>query len=185
MGAKLILMTQTVETAFDTRAFRQALGQFPTGVCIVTATVEGERLGMTVSSFNSLSLMPPLVLFSIDRRAASLPLWERAEAYAVNVLAENQKDLSNRFARSLTNKWEAISHAEGLSAAPILPGAIAIFECEAFARHDGGDHLLLVAKVKRFHVNEDRWPLVFGKGRYAALAPSELPAPLWPLAIHY
>jgi len=184
MGTAAI-MTAVVETAFDTRAFRQALGQFPTGVCIVTAKVEGEPLGMTVSSFNSLSLAPPLILFSIDRKAASLPLWMKAEAYAVNVLAENQKDLSNRFARSLANKWEATSYSDGFMGVPLLPGVIAVFECAAYARHDGGDHMLFIAEVKRFRDHGDRQPLVFGKGRYAALQPTEFAAPLWPLDIHY
>ena len=185
MGAKSIIMTATAETAFDTRAFRHALGQFPTGVCIVTSEVAGQRLGMTVSSFNSLSLDPPLVLFSIDRRAASLPLWEKAEAYAVNVLAENQKDLSNRFARSLANKWEATNYSGGFLNAPVLPGAVAVFECAAFAKHDGGDHTLFIAEVKHFRTYADRQPLVFAKGRYATLQASELTAPLWPLDIHY
>lgn len=178
-------MTAGVETAFDTRAFRQALGQFPTGVCIVTTKVEGQPLGMTISSFNSLSLAPPLILFSIDRKAASLPLWEKAEACAVNVLAENQKELSNRFARSLANKWEAICYSDGFKDVPLLPGVIAVFECAAYARHDGGDHMLFIAEVKRFSAHGDRQPLVFGKGLYGALQPSELAAPLWPLDIHY
>lgn len=178
-------MTAVVETAFDTRAFRQALGQFPTGVCIVTAKVDGKPLGMTVSSFNSLSLTPPLILFSIDRTAASLPLWKKAKAYAVNVLAENQKELSNRFARSLANKWEATSYRDGFMDVPLLPGVTAVFECVAHARHDGGDHTLFIAEVKHFRAYGDRLPLVFGKGRYAALQPTELAAPLWPLDIHY
>jgi len=178
-------MTAVVETAFDTRSFRRALGQFPTGVCIVTTKVEGARLGMTVSSFNSLSLDPPLVLFSIDQRAASLPLWEKAEVYTVNVLAENQKDLSNRFARPLANKWEAMSYSDGYMNAPVLPGVIAVFECAAFAKHDGGDHTLFIAEVKCFRTYADRQPLVFSKGRYATLQPSELEAPIWPLDIHY
>ncbi len=92
-------MTVRMEPAFDLRSFRRALGHFPTGVCVVTSQVDSALVGMTMSSFNSLSLDPPLVLFSIDRRAASLPLWERAEGYTINVLAENQKDISNRFAR--------------------------------------------------------------------------------------
>lgn len=185
MGAKPIIMTVTMETDFDTKAFRHALGQFPTGVCIVTAKVEGIRLGMTVSSFNSLSLDPPLILFSIDRRAASLPQWEKAAAYAVNVLAENQKDLSNRFARSLANKWEATDYKGGFMDVPLLPGAVAVFECTAFAKHDGGDHTLFIAEVKHFRTYADRQPLVFGKGRYATLQASDLAAPLWPLDIHY
>lgn len=178
-------MTTEAHTVLDTRAFRHALGQFPTGVCVVTAAVKGERLGMTISSFNSLSLDPPLVLFSVDRRAASLPLWEKANAYAINVLAENQKDISNRFARSLTNKWEGIAWSTGTARAPLLPGTAAVFECTAWAAHDGGDHRLFIARVVRFTASQDRMPLVFGKGRYAALQSSEFTAPLWPLDIHY
>jgi flavin reductase (DIM6/NTAB) family NADH-FMN oxidoreductase RutF len=178
-------MTARMQEAFDTRAFRHALGQFPTGVCVVTAMVDGTRLGMTVSSFNSLSLDPPLVLFSIDRRAASLALWERAEAVAVHVLAENQKDISNRFARALANKWEGMSASEGASGAPVLPGVAAVFECAVWARHDGGDHTLFILAVEHFLNFSDRKPLVFGKGRYAALQSSDATAPLWPLDIHY
>src|SRR5262245_42316779 len=170
-----------MQEAFDTRAFRHALGQFPTGVCVVTATVDGVRLGMTVSSFNSLSLDPPLVLFSIDRRAASLALWERAKAIAVHVLAENQKDVSNRFAQALANKWEGVSCSEGVLGAPLLPGVAAIFECAVWARHGGGDHTLFILEVVRFHSFADRHPLVFGKGRYSALQASDIAAPLWPL----
>jgi flavin reductase (DIM6/NTAB) family NADH-FMN oxidoreductase RutF len=178
-------MTARMQEAFDTRAFRHALGQFPTGVCVVTAIVEGTRLGMTVSSFNSLSLDPPLVLFSIDRRAVSLVLWERAEAVAVHVLAENQKDVSNRFARALANKWEGMSCGEGASGAPVLPGVAAVFECAIWARHEGGDHTLFILEVRHFRSFADRQPLVFGKGRYAALQSSGVTAPLWPLDIHY
>jgi flavin reductase (DIM6/NTAB) family NADH-FMN oxidoreductase RutF len=174
-----------MKEAFDSRAFRHALGQFPTGVCVVTAMVDGARLGMTVSSFNSLSLDPPLVLFSIDRRAASLPMWERAAAVAVHVLAENQKDISSRFARALANKWEGMSVSEGLRGTPLLPGVAAVFECAVWTRYEGGDHTLFILAVERFLSFADRKPLVFGKGRYAALQSSDVTAPLWPLDIHY
>jgi flavin reductase (DIM6/NTAB) family NADH-FMN oxidoreductase RutF len=128
-------MTVTMEQAFDVRSFRRALGHFPTGVCIVTSRVGGARLGMTVSSFNSLSLEPPLILSSIDVGTTSLPLWRQAKGYAVNVLAENQKDLSNRFAKSGSNKWEATTYAEGLFGAPLLPGVVArlpVAHCRSF-----------------------------------------------------
>ncbi|WP_210341825.1 flavin reductase family protein [Rhizobium setariae] len=173
------------EAVIDPRAFRQALGQFPTGVCVVTCMVDSERLGMTMSSFNSVSLDPPLVLFSIDHRAASLPLWEKAESYAINVLSENQKDVSNRFARPLSKKWEGARFANGGSDAPVLRGVAAVFECAPWARHDGGDHILFIARVKRFLTSADRRPLVFCQGRYAKLEPTESVAPLWPLDIHY
>jgi len=176
-------MTVETEAAFDPRAFRQALGQFPTGVCVVTCTVGGERLGMTMSSFNSLSLDPPLVLFSIDRRAASLPMWEKAEEYAVNVLSENQQDISNRFARPLANKWEGARFERGRLDAPVLHGIAAVFECVRWAKHEGGDHTLFIAEVKCFRSSVEREPLVFSKGHYAALQSTEFVAPLWPLDI--
>ena len=178
-------MTVRMEPAFDLRSFRRALGHFPTGVCIVTSQVERARVGMTVSSFNSLSLEPPLVLFSIDGKGAGLPLWERAEGYAVNVLAENQKDLSDRFARSGSKKWEGTTYADGLFGAPVLPGVAAVLECAAWATHAGGDHVLFIAEVKRFRTSPDRRPLVFSKGRYAKLHETEFAASIWPLDIHY
>jgi len=169
----------------DPMELRRALGQFPTGVCIVTARVDGEALGMTMSSFNSLSLSPPLVLFSIDNRALGLPLWDRAKGYAVHVLAETQQALSNRFARPSPTKWEGVAFREGLHGAPVLPGVAAVFECSAAFRHDGGDHRLFVAQVERLATDPDRRPLVFAQGRYAALHKSDERADLWPLDIHY
>jgi flavin reductase (DIM6/NTAB) family NADH-FMN oxidoreductase RutF len=178
-------MTVTAEMAFDTRAFRQALGHFPTGVCVVTSVVDGVALGMTVNSFNSLSLDPPLILFSIDGRAPSLPQWERARGFAVNVLAENQKDVSDRFARPRSRKWEGMSYSAGFLDSPVLPGVAAVLECAAWAQHEGGDHVLFIAEVKRFRTSPERSPLVFCKGRYAELHQTEFAASLWPLDIHY
>ncbi len=169
----------------DEKAFRTCLGQFPTGVCIVTANVGGELAGMTISSFNSLSLDPPLVLFSIGRKARSLALWERAEALAINMLSESQQALSNRFARPGGNKWEGLQFSRGLGGAPLLAGCVAILECLAHGRHDAGDHRLVIAEVKRFTTNPARAPLVFCKGAYNALKPRNEPAALWPLDIHY
>jgi len=171
---------------FDARAFRNALGAFPTGVCVVTARApDGEDLGMTMSSFNSLSLQPPLVLFSIGRQSHSLAQWQRAEGYAVNVLAENQKDISGRFAKPLGNKWAALEFDRGHAGAPLLRGVVARFECRAFARHDGGDHVLFIAEVLKFRIFENRMALLSYQGNYGAVKPGDEPAPLWPLAIHY
>lgn len=179
-------MSSTAGAGFDPRGFRTALGQFPTGVCIVTARAhDGEDLGMTISSFNSLSLDPPLVLFSIDRRAHGLPKWRTVEGYAINVLAETQKEASGRFARPLGEKWAGIDFDRGHADAPLLRGVNASFECGPFACHDGGDHLLFVGRVVRFRTFADRTPLIFCKGEYGALKPTGETAPLWPLAIHY
>jgi flavin reductase (DIM6/NTAB) family NADH-FMN oxidoreductase RutF len=178
-------MTVTMEPAFDLRSFRRALGHFPTGVCVVTSQVDAVLVGMTISSFNSLSLEPPLVLFSIEGRGTGLPLWKRAKGYAINVLAENQKDLSDRFAKSGSNKWEGTTYASGLFGAPVLPGVAAVLECAAWATHAGGDHVLFIVEVKRFRMSADRRPLVFSKGRYAKLHETEFAASIWPLDIHY
>jgi flavin reductase (DIM6/NTAB) family NADH-FMN oxidoreductase RutF len=174
-----------MEPVFDVGAFRQALGQFPTGVCVVTTEIGAEKLGMTISSFNSLSLDPPLILFGIDRRAASLPLWEQAGCYTVNVLSENQGNLSSRFSRKLSNKWEGVVLDTSSADGPVLPGAAAIFHCERWAVHDGGDHLLFIGRVTSFRCFRDRRPLVFSKGQYAALQSEAEHAPAWPLGIHY
>lgn len=178
-------MTVRMEPSFDAKAFRHALGHFPTGVCVVTSRVEGALVGMTVNSFNSLSLDPPLVLFSIAASAASLPLWRKAEGYAINVLAENQRELSDRFAKSGGKKWEGATYAEGLFGAPVMPGVAAALECAAWATYPGGDHVLFIAEVKRFRTAAGRRPLVFSNGRYAKLQETEFAASLWPLDIHY
>lgn len=171
---------------FDARAFRNALGTFPTGVCVVTArTPDGEDIGMTMSSFNSLSLQPPLVLFSIGRQSHSLAQWRRAEGYAINVLADSQKEISGRFARPLGNKWAALEFDRGHAGAPLLRGVIARFECRVFSHHDGGDHMLFIAEVVRHQVFPNRAPLLSYRGNYGAVKPGDEPAPLWPLDIHY
>ncbi|MBX4862488.1 flavin reductase family protein [Rhizobium sophorae] len=169
----------------DVRSFRQALGQFPTGVCVVTSVIGTEKLGVTISSFNSLSLDPPLILFSIDRRAASLSLWMQAECYAINVLSENQADLSSRFSRPLTNKWEGFACETKVGHGVIIPGVAAVFHCAPWAAHDGGDHLLFIGRVTSFQSFCDRRPLVFSQGRYAALESGSHNEVSWPLAIHY
>ncbi|MEM7777328.1 MAG: flavin reductase family protein [Pseudomonadota bacterium] len=170
---------------FDTRAFRTCLGQFPTGVCVVTTDVESQLVGMTISSFNSVSLDPPLILFSITRSSRSLPLWQRASAYAVNVLSENQQNLSNRFSRQSPDKWEGITFSRGFAGAPVLPGTAAALECSTYAQHDAGDHVLFIARVERFIAQPSRSPLVFCKGSYGTLKKSGESADLWPLDIHY
>lgn len=158
--------------AFNATTFRQALGQFPTGICVLTSVVEGVLLGMTASSFNSLSLNPPLVLFSIDGHAASLPLWLKAHGYALNVLAERQTEMSERFANPCSNKWKGMRYAIGLFGAPLLPGAAASFECAAESTRELGDHILFIGAVKRFQMVPDHRPLVFHGGRYRRLRSS-------------
>lgn len=162
--------------SFDARRFRDALGQFPTGIVVVTANASsGGRIGMTVSSFNSVSLDPPLVLFSVLRRANSFVAWQSVTRYAVHVLSEEQEELSNRFARPMGDKWIGLPPLRGETGLPILPNALATFECEAHARHDGGDHEIFVGRVVALRENPAKRgrPLVFFDGRYRRLAAAD------------
>jgi flavin reductase (DIM6/NTAB) family NADH-FMN oxidoreductase RutF len=152
---------------------RAALGQFPTGVVIVTAlTPGGERIGMTMNSFSSVSLEPPLVLFSINRRALSYPKWQTVSRYAINVLNDEQEKLSIQFAHSEGDKWNGVELASERYGVPILPTALISFECEAYARYDGGDHEIFIGRVVRIYEGNAnrRHPLVFFEGRYRQLA---------------
>lgn len=156
---------------FDERTFRGALSAFATGVAVVTTvTKDGERLGLTVSSFNSVSLSPPLVLFSVGKRALTFPAWQQAQRYVVNVLGEHQQDLSNRFGRASANKWEGLDVAmcEG---GPVLADALVAFDCSAYNRYDAGDHDILVGRVIGIgSLSEPQArPLIFFGGRYRQL----------------
>jgi len=164
----------------DTRRFRDALGQFPTGVTIITTmTAGGDRLGMTISSFNSLSLDPPLVLFSIWRETNSFTAWQSAERYAINVLSEDQEELSTKFARAKGEKWIGQTVLNGKTGLPLLPNAVIVFECEAYDRYDGGDHEIFVGRVVELHENRAKRgrPLVFFGGQYRRLGGVEADAP--------
>ncbi|WP_249780735.1 flavin reductase family protein [Bradyrhizobium sp. dw_78] len=159
--------------SFDGREFRTALGYFPTGVIIATAFAEGgEPIGMTMSSFNSVSLDPPLVLFSIHRESSSFSQWQKCTRYAINVLADDQEELSNRFASSKGRKWEGMMPTIGRTGVPYLGEAPVSFECEAYAAYDGGDHEIFVARVLEIRKREgkDELPLLFYGGRYRKLA---------------
>jgi flavin reductase (DIM6/NTAB) family NADH-FMN oxidoreductase RutF len=151
---------------------RNALGQFPTGVAVVTTrSADGEDLGMTVSSFNSLSLSPPLVLFSIDERAKSLPKWRNTRGYAINVLANHQQPLSVRFAQTLADKWTGVPFERGHAGAPILKETAACFVCRPYAQHESGDHVLFIAEILHVAVNHAATPLIFCQGCYGDLQP--------------
>jgi len=156
------------------RRFRNALAMFATGVAVITAPrEEGLPVGITVASFNSVSLDPPLVLFSVDRRCLSLGDLRSARRYAVNVLAEAQQDISNRFARANSGKWEGIGFSKrNEDSHVLLPDALATFECEPYAMHDGGDHVIFIGRVIRPQARQDGRPLIFFGGKYRALEDS-------------
>lgn len=155
------------------RILRDAFGTFATGVVIVTANHAGERLGATVSSFNSVSLDPPLISFSIARNAKAVHGWNNVNQFAVSVLAQSQADLSTRFARSLGDKWTGVStFLAGSIDARLISGALLWFECEVYNRYDGGDHIMILGRVVAAMRNsEAAAPLLFFGGAYRSVAP--------------
>ena len=149
------------------QALRAALGRFATGVTIITCLDgRGEAVGLTANSFASLSLDPPLVLWSLRKASASRPAFEAARHFAINVLAETQVDLSRRFASAaVPDKFAEGAWAPGLGGVPVLAGCAAVFECQAEACHDIGDHLLFIGRVHRL-ADVAVPPLLFQGGHY-------------------
>jgi flavin reductase (DIM6/NTAB) family NADH-FMN oxidoreductase RutF len=155
--------------SFDTRAFRQALGSFPTGVAVVTAG-EGQHVGITVNSFTSVSLEPPLVLWCIDKRSDRFEAFARAKHFTISVLGTAHEAVSARLSRQGSHSLDGIELLPTKLGPPALGEALAWFECENYALHDAGDHAILLGRVLHFARHEAGAPLVFFQGRYGALA---------------
>jgi flavin reductase (DIM6/NTAB) family NADH-FMN oxidoreductase RutF len=159
----------SLEPVFDARALRDALGRFTTGVTIVTTLdADGAPVGLTANSFNSLSLDPPLVLWSLRRVSPSLDAFTRAQRFAVNVLGEAQVDLSRRFASPVEDKFAEGVWAPGIGGVPVLAGCAAVFECERFAQQEAGDHVLFFGRVIALS-EAPVPPLLFQAGHYRML----------------
>jgi flavin reductase (DIM6/NTAB) family NADH-FMN oxidoreductase RutF len=155
---------------FEPVQFRDALGRFTTGVCVVTAAIEGAApFGMTINSFASLSLAPPLVLWSLQKNSGLAPQWAQAGRYAINILSADQQSLANRYARKDNHQLAREDYHLGGQQLPLIDGAIASLECAIAARHDGGDHIILVGEVLGITLGENTEPLVFYGGQYAHL----------------
>ncbi|RSZ59766.1 flavin reductase family protein [Massilia atriviolacea] len=155
---------------FDRQYFRQALSQFATGVTIVTAALPGGRLaGVTINSFNAVSLDPPLVLWSLAHAASCMADFELADAYVVNVLAEGQAALAQRFARPGEDRFAQVGFTRSASGQPLLDGTVACFECRARSRYPEGDHAIFVGMVERCQFHPHR-SLGFHRGRFIALS---------------
>ena len=162
---------QVSSTGDVQRDLRVALGRFPTGVAVITALdAEGLAIGLTVSSFNTVSLEPPLVVWSLQLSSRHLQTFETTQSYAINILSQAQVEVSNLFASSLGNPFEAVEWAPGLSGVPLLAGCCAWFEVDNFQQLDGGDHRLYLGKVRRFAADPSPVPLVFHDGDYAGLS---------------
>lgn len=151
--------------------FRNVLGAFPTGVTVVTTRDDaGNLYGVTASSFNSVSLDPPLILWSIGKASSSYQAMINATYWNVHVLAEDQDLVSATFAKSSDDKFATVEYSEGLHGAPVIAGCAALLQCQIEHQYEGGDHVILVGRVLDF-TDFGKQPLVFGRGRYARLAP--------------
>ena len=151
---------------FDPQAFRDALGSFVTGVTIVTARDEaGRPYGLTANSFNSVSLDPPMVLWSLSLRSRTLPVFRDATSWAVHVLAADQQPMSDRFARPGEDKFAGLAVMDGPEGAPLIEGYAARFGCRARFEYEGGDHAIFLGEVVDFDRREAA-PLIYHGGRY-------------------
>lgn len=158
-----------VDTALSSLVLRAAFGRFATGVTIVSCrAADGSPVGLTANSFNSLSLDPPLVLWSLRVVSANLDNFREASHFAVNVLAENQVDLSRRFASPMPDKFADGQWSEGQGGVPVLAGCAAVFECEQVSSQVAGDHVLFIGQVLCLS-EAPVTPLVFQSGHYRTL----------------
>jgi flavin reductase (DIM6/NTAB) family NADH-FMN oxidoreductase RutF len=155
--------------AIDPREFRNTLGCFATGVTVITTTdANGKPVGLTANSFTSVSLDPPMVLFCLDRKVASFEAFNQGGGFAVNILTEEQKEISNRFATSGDDKWEGVSFDTWDGTSPIIPNSLANMECRVSEIFEGGDHIIILGKVTRIASGEAT-PLLYWRGQYATI----------------
>jgi flavin reductase (DIM6/NTAB) family NADH-FMN oxidoreductase RutF len=166
----MAFMSRTLRAApptFGADDFRAALAMFATGVTIVTARgVDGAPIGLTANSFNSVSIEPPLVLWSLSRQAGSMPGFARGSHYAINILAADQLALAERFASKALDRFDGVACSIGAGGAPLIDGAAATFECFNRSRYEEGDHVIFVGEVERCARREGAQPLIFHGGKY-------------------
>lgn len=165
------LKTEPALEPIDPTELRRCLGSFVTGVTVITVLDdEGNPIGMTANSFNSVSLDPPLIVWSLRLNASTFGVYSKAKRFVVNILAEDQVDVSNRFARSGPDRFDGIAWRKGLGGVPLIDGCAAHLECSTEQTYPGGDHLLFLGRVERI-VNATRRPLAFGAGKYMVVHP--------------
>ncbi|HSW16035.1 MAG TPA: flavin reductase [Ramlibacter sp.] len=160
--------------AIEPKLFRQLLGCFPTGVAVITTnTAQGLPVGLTCNSFSSVSLEPPLVLFSLRKASSLLGAFTEADSFAINILSQSQDQLSGRFASSkIVDKFEGVAWRSGPLGTPLIDDCLASFECSVHARHEAGDHVIFIGEVKHMADGSADHALVFYKGAYMMLAES-------------
>jgi flavin reductase (DIM6/NTAB) family NADH-FMN oxidoreductase RutF len=160
-------------SAIDPRDFRNALGTFATGVTIITAAdADGKPYGLTCNSFASVSLNPPLVLWSLVVYSSSLTVFQNATHFAVNILGVSQQALANKFAKSGEDKFAGIEWRPGLGNAPVLAESVANFQCRSVNRYYGGDHVIFLGAVEAYSYS-GKEPLLFARGKYGRFGPDD------------
>jgi 4-hydroxyphenylacetate 3-hydroxylase, reductase component len=165
---------QLMPTGGDKRALRNALGCFPTGVAVVTAHMaDRQPMGITVNSFASVSLEPPLILWCVDRRSRRFETFANADFFAISVLGATHEAVSHRLAQPGEHRLDGISLVTTELGLPALADALAVFECRRESVYDGGDHAVLLGRVVQFGCRAAGAPLVFFRGRYFALPDNE------------
>ncbi len=164
-------MTSTENSQLDQRAFRDAVGSFATGVMVMTCNGGAEGLiGVTMNSFSSVSLDPPLVSFCIADSLTEFEALLKTDLFALNLLNEDQQELSNQFAKTGPGKWRGVSYREGANSAPIIEPNHGVLLCTKHAQYECGDHYIVVARVDDIEIGDEAPPLLFYKGRYRKLS---------------
>ena len=153
----------------DAREYRSILGRFVTGVTVMTVQTEGQRAGVTANSFNTVSLDPPLILWSLALKAPSLSLFRASDHFGVNILADHQEDVAMSFAHPAEDKFAGVETIAGDHGMPLIAGAMAHLECRVAHRYPGGDHEIIVGEILRMSSCEAT-PLVFHAGNFAKVA---------------
>lgn len=159
-------------TVIEPAHFREALGHYASGITVVTTHLDGEPIGFTCQSFHSVSMSPPLVSFSVMADSASYPKIRQAGRFAVNILSEDQVDISNQFARRGIDKWQGIERHESPLGNPLIADSLHWLDCEIYAEHEAGDHIIVIGQVKALNLNVEAatQPLLYYKGQYRNIA---------------
>lgn len=168
MGSQPLIDSDTAD--WDDEHFRSVLGHFCSGLTIVAAQYQGHPVGMTCQSFFSVSINPPLVAVSVAKTSTTYPLIRSVGSMTINVLARDQLDVSNAFAKSGTDKWAGVSWQPGqVLHHPVIDGVVASLECDLESETEAGDHLVIIARVRHLRADSDRQPLLFYRGKYHRL----------------
>lgn len=171
MSVQATISPQGTINLFNSDAFRQALGYFPTGVAIVTTrSPDGRPVGLTINSFSSLSLDPPLIMWSLVNHSPNLAIFEQCNHFAINVISQAQIEAALGFANSkIEDKFALVSHADGEQGVPLIDDCVATFVCENYRQYEGGDHTIFIGKVVSHNTITEHEPAVFHRGKFTRL----------------